>query len=355
MTMFTNTTSKNDEIVRAALEQIPDGITIVNADDRVIFANKMASEARNIDAASQLEYLKGEEKKAFRRIIFDQVRERYYEDTCKRIFDKSNNYMGSVVVSKDITNTTKCEEERATNLQHIERKIEALTGDLQLLLVSTMSSLVAALEAKDRYTKGHSLRVCDMAVKMAEHKWGMCKESRDVELAGKLHDIGKIGISETILNKPGGLTDEEFHHIKDHPIIGQNILLSIENLKSIAKMIRHHHEKFDGSGYPDHLNGDLIPEGSKIMAIADSYDAMTSERPYRPPMDPQKAAQEIEKNAGTQFDPQWTKIFLELFYSGNITETLSVESMDTATPVPNLFAFNAACSTNTNPMVATAC
>jgi HD-GYP domain-containing protein (c-di-GMP phosphodiesterase class II) len=134
-----------------------------------------------------------------------------------------------------------------------------------------------------------------MAVKMAEHKWGTCKESRDVELAGKLHDIGKIGIPEAILNKPGNLTDEEFQHIKEHSVIGQNILLSIENLKSIAKMIRHHHEKFDGRGYPYHLNGDLISEGAKILAIADSYDAMTSERPYRPPMDIQKAAQEIEK------------------------------------------------------------
>jgi HD-GYP domain-containing protein (c-di-GMP phosphodiesterase class II) len=156
------------------------------------------------------------------------------------------------------------------------------------------------------------------------------------------------------LNKPGGLTDEEFHNIKEHPIMGQNILMSIENLKSVAKMIRHHHEKFDGRGYPDNLNGDSIPEGAKILAIADSYDAMTSERPYRPPMDTKKAAQEIERNSGTQFDPKWVKVFLELFYAGNIAEAPSAEAPDTATPMPNTFSFNPAFPSNLVPTFAAA-
>jgi len=134
-----------------------------------------------------------------------------------------------------------------------------------------------------------------------------------------------------ILNKPDKLTDEEFHYIKEHPIIGQNILTSIEDLKSVAKIIRHHHEKFDGSGYPDNLNGDLIPQGARILAIVDSYDAMTSERPYRPSTDPEKAAHEIEKYAGTQFDPRWVEIFLELFQSGSISETINVEYSAAAT------------------------
>lgn len=316
--VFGNSISENDEIFLAALEQMPEGIVIVNADDRVIFANRMAKEIRNIDEACRLECLKTEERKTFHRIIFDQMRQRLYEDTYRRIFDNSNNYVGSVVISRDVTNTTKLEEEKTTYLQNLKEEVDELTARLEVLFVSSMGSLVTALEAKDSYTKGHSLRVSDMAVKMAERRWGICKELREIELAGKLHDIGKIGIPETILNKPGGLTEEEFHHIKEHPIIGQNILMPIENLKPVAKIIRHHHERFDGGGYPDNLNGELTPAGAKILAIVDSYDAMTSARPYRPPIEPQKAAREIEKDTGTQFDPQWANIFLELFYSGSM-------------------------------------
>jgi len=347
--MFTTEVRKNNEIFQAVLEQMPYGVTVVDADNKVVFANRVAKEVRNIDISSRLEYLKNEQRRVFRKTIFDQVKERYYEDNYKRIFDDTNNYIGSIVISRDITYTNKLEDEKTTYLRKLEEKIYELTGELQVLLVSSMSSLVYALEAKDRYTKGHSLRVCDMAVKMAEYKWGICNESKDIELAGKLHDIGKIGIPEVILNKPGKLTDEEFHYIKEHPIIGQNILTSMENLKSVAKIIRHHHEKFDGSGYPDNLSGDLIPQGARILAIVDSYDAMTSERPYRPPTAPEEAAHEIEKNAGTQFDPQWVKIFLELFQSGSITETLSVESSTSATyndAFPN--RFNISCQTNVN-------
>ncbi len=342
MTTFAAEIEKNDEIFRAALEQMPDGVTIVNADDRVIFVNHVAVEIRDIDVASQLEYLKSEHKKTFRKTIFNQERERYYEDTCRRIFDTSNNYIGSVVISRDISHIRKIEEEKAAYLQDLEKKVYELTGELQVLFVSSMSSLVYALEAKDRYTKGHSLRVCDMAVKMAEYRWGICKESSDIELAGKLHDIGKIGIPEVILNKRGSLTDEESHHIQEHPIIGQNILTSIENLKSVAKIIRHHHERFDGGGYPDHLNGELIPEGAKILAIVDSYDAMTSDRPYRPPTDPESAAREIEKHAGTQFDPEWAEVFKKLFHSDSITETPSVESL-APLAFTNTFALSSTC------------
>lgn len=344
MTEFTTGIKKSDELFRAALEQMPEGVTIVNADERVVFVNRVAEEGRKIDAASQLAYLKSEEKKTFRRTIFDPSRERYYEDTYRRLFDSSNSYMGSVVISRDVTYIKKLEEERAMYLQDLEGKVDELTGELQLLFISSMSSLVYALEAKDHYTKGHSLRVSDMAVKMAEYKWGICKESREIELAGKLHDIGKIGIPEVILNKQAKLTDGEFDSIKAHPIIGQNILISIENLKNVAKLIRHHHERFDGGGYPDSLDGEAIPEGAKILAIADTYDAITTVRPYRPATEPQKAAQEIEKHAGTQFDPQWVEVFMELFRADNMIEAPSVESpapVVATVVMPNCFALSA--------------
>lgn len=344
MTESTTGIRKSDELFRVALEQMPEGVTIVNADDRVVFVNRVAEEERKINAASQLAYLKNEEKKTFRRTIFDQERERYYEDTYRRLFDSSNTYIGSVVISRDVSYIKKLEEERATYLQDLEGKVDELTGELQLLFISSMSSLVYALEAKDHYTKGHSLRVSDLAVKMAEHAWGICQESREIELAGKLHDIGKIGIPELILNKPERLTEGEFDSVKAHPIIGQNILISIENLKNVAKLIRHHHERFDGGGYPDRLEGESIPDGAKILAIVDTYDAMTTARPYRPPAEPQKAAYEIERHAGTQFDPQWVKVFLELFRLDSMAEAPSVESPAPVVPsvvVPNCYSLSA--------------
>ncbi len=263
-----------------------------------------------------LEFLRREETKNFTRMVIDHEKGRYYENTYAPIRDNANNYIGSTIVSRDITDRRKLEEERTTYLQNLEEKVAELTGKLQDLFISSMTSLVNALEAKDPYTKGHSLRACNMSVEIAEHIYGIAKESKEIELAGKLHDIGKVGVRETILNKPGRLSDEEFSHIKEHPVIGERILMPIDKLRPIGTIIRHHHERLDGKGYPDGLAGEEIPACSRILAIVDSYDAMTSARPYRSPMTPENAAEEIRKNLGTQFDPEFGKTFLELFYSG---------------------------------------
>lgn len=251
-------------------------------------------------------------------MVIDQEKGRCYENTYTPIRDSANNYIGSIVVGRDITDRRRLEGERATHLQDLEEKVAELSGRLQDLFISSMTSLVNALEAKDSYTKDHSLRVCDMSAKIAEHIYGISKESREIELAGKLHDIGKVGVRETILNKPERLTDEEFNHIKEHPVIGERILMPIDKLRPITKVIRHHHERFDGKGYPDGLTGEEIPVGSRILAITDTYDAMTSARPYRPPMAAEDATEEIKKHLGTQFDPRFGEIFLELAYSGTI-------------------------------------
>jgi PAS domain S-box-containing protein len=326
------------ELLKTVIEQLPEGMIIVGANDEIIFVNRAAEEIRHIQADQligrgvvlchpgksfekvkrALQFLRREETKTFKRMITNTVKNRYYENTYTAVRDSNNNYIGAVQISRDITDRRKLEEERTAYLQNLEEKVTELTGKLQDLFVSSMTSLVNTLEAKDPYTNGHSLRVCDMAVKMAEHKYGVSPKVREVELSSKLHDIGKIGIRETILNKPGKLTDEEFNHIKEHTIIGEKILLPIEKLKPVAKAGKHHHERFDGTGYPDGLKGEEIPETSRIIAIADTYDAMTSARPYRPAMKPEKAAEEIKKNIGTQLDPQWGEIFLALFYSGSI-------------------------------------
>ena len=331
-------TTNDSEIFRTVLEQSSEGVIIINANDEIIFMNRVAEEVRGVSADEKvgrsvalchseksyekvkraLQYLRREETKTFTRMVVDHKKGRYYENAYAPIRDKANNYIGSIIISRDITDRRRLEEERVTHLQDLEEKVDKLTGELQDLFISSMTSLVNTLEAKDPYTKGHSLRVCEISVKIAEHIYGVSKESREVELAGKLHDIGKVGVREVVLDKPGRLTEEEFYHIKEHPVIGERILIPIDRLKPITKVIRHHHERFNGTGYPDGLTGEEIPLGSRILTIADSYDAMISARPYRPSMAPENAAEEIKKCLGTQYDPQFGEVFLELHYSGTI-------------------------------------
>jgi HD-GYP domain-containing protein (c-di-GMP phosphodiesterase class II) len=157
-----------------------------------------------------------------------------------------------------------------------------------------------------------------MAEIMAQHMWGAIPETSELALAGRLHDIGKVAIRTEVLNKPGSLEDDEWVHIRTHPVVGERILSPIVRLSRVIDAIRHHHERFDGTGYPDNLTGNNIPEGARILAIADAYDAMTSNRPYRRAFDPARAAKEIKAQAGQQFDPKWAQLFLDLFETGTI-------------------------------------
>jgi HD-GYP domain-containing protein (c-di-GMP phosphodiesterase class II) len=180
------------------------------------------------------------------------------------------------------------------------------------LFLSTVKSLASAIDAKDEYTRHHSTRVTDFTLRIAA-KMGLSeKELGDLELAAILHDVGKIGVPESILNKPGKLTDEEFRLIKEHPARGENILSPVIELKEIARVVRSHHERYDGTGYPDKLKGHEIPLGARIMAIADTYDSITSERPYRKAASHRYAVKEIIGCSGTQFDPEVVENFLEI-------------------------------------------
>lgn len=185
--------------------------------------------------------------------------------------------------------------------------------------------LIAALEARDVYTKGHSTRVADMTEDLAQKIGLRGKELEKIHIAAHLHDIGKIGISDQILNKKGKLLNHEFEIIKTHPIIGYNILSRSSRLREIAKIVLYHHERWDGKGYPDGLKGLTIPLGARIIAICDSIDAMASKRPYRSPLDWQEIREEIISNKGTQFDPalvdeidemlwdKWRKMYLNSY------------------------------------------
>ncbi|SHJ49661.1 HD-GYP domain-containing protein [Desulfofundulus thermosubterraneus] len=162
--------------------------------------------------------------------------------------------------------------------------------------------LVAALEARDPYSCGHSRRVADMAVDLARLVGLKGRELEMVHIAAHLHDIGKIGVPDQILRKPGRLLSHEYAIIQRHPEIGYNILVKSRQLKRVAVMVLHHHERWDGKGYPRGLKGEAIPLGSRIIALCDTVDAMTSERPYRPPLSWQQCRQEIVAGKAGQFD-----------------------------------------------------
>ncbi len=210
--------------------------------------------------------------------------------------------------------------EEALFLLHLLAERASLTIENLLLydsllinLHATLRALVRTLEAKDPYTRLHSERVTKWAVGIAEEMGCSQEELDTLSFAGHLHDIGKIGIRDQILMKPGKLTREEYEIIKTHPVIGAEIVGHLGLLTEEKAIIRHHHERWDGKGYPDGLSGKDIPQLSRILAVADTYDAITSRRPYREAKAADFAKNEIQKNAGTQFDPAVVEAFVSYF------------------------------------------
>jgi putative nucleotidyltransferase with HDIG domain len=187
-----------------------------------------------------------------------------------------------------------------------------LFDQTQKTYLETIRALAQALEARDSYTKGHSVRVTDYALHIAEAMNLTQTEKDMIQQAGLLHDIGKIGISDSILNKPAALSPEEWKKIRNHPRVGDNILGPIKFLEKSLTIVLHHHESFDGTGYPLGLKGEDIPIIARIISVADSFDAMTSDRPYRKAMPREVAFKELERNRGTQFDPHVVDAFLRL-------------------------------------------
>jgi hypothetical protein len=175
-----------------------------------------------------------------------------------------------------------------------------------------MLAMADAIDQRDPYTADHSRRVSELSVRIAE-VYGM--NERDLErlrLASRMHDIGKIGIGNDLLHKPGKLTDDEWKLMQDHPVIGEQLLKPYRQFKHETALVRSHHERWDGKGYPDKLRGQQIPLGARIIAVSDTFDAMTTARPYRGPLSRQAAIDEIRNNAMTQFDPRVVASFLQV-------------------------------------------
>jgi len=197
-------------------------------------------------------------------------------------------------------------KERTENLQK-------LYNDLRKTYIDTIKAFADALDAKDHYTMSHSESVTKIAVLIAEQIGLSEQEVEDIRESAQLHDLGKIGIDDAILRKEGKLTPEEWEQIKSHSSKGAQILEHLGFLKNITQIIREHHEHFDGGGYPEGLKGTGIKLGARIITLADAYDAMTSERPYRKvPLTKEAALEEIKKNSGTQFDPMIIEAFLKI-------------------------------------------
>lgn len=224
-----------------------------------------------------------------------------------------NNNQGDVFSEKDLYFVNHIIEKSAFSIENL-----ALYENIYNNLFSTLYALVRAIEAKDPYTKEHSARVTKYAIEIARYMGYNNDEIEILNVAGNLHDIGKIGIPDNILLKPASLTKEEFEIIKKHPVIGANIISQLPMWSNEKEIIKHHHERWDGTGYPDGLSGEDIPIFSRILSVADVYDALTSDRSYRSMIHHDVAVKIIKDNSGKQFDPKVAEAFLDLYDKGII-------------------------------------
>ena len=226
--------------------------------------------------------------------------------------------------------------------EHLEARVAVQARRIEELFLAGIQSLVEALEVKDPYTRGHSDRVSRYSVEIARALGMDADMVRQVELGGHVHDVGKIGVREAVLNKPGPLTDDEYLHIMQHPVVGWQILAPLMSDAPVALgIVRSHHERWDGEGIPDRLAGTDIPYEARIAAVADAFDAMTSTRPYRPGrrMSVSAAIEEMEAHSGLQFDPDILEVFVRLVREGAVDDVIA--SAERPTPVVGTAAVRA--------------
>lgn len=304
------------ELVHTLIEQTPVAYIIMDDRFRIHYVNESFLKLRNLDKDTTI----GEKcynisnggkqclycsianalrtgKKAFiqRKDILPNGCVRYIDDYAIPLFrdaDTGRTYLLEIMVNRS---------EELIARQQYKKDMEEM-----------VSTLVELLEAKDRYTALHSKNVHKYSNHIAKHLGLTEEDIFHVSLAASLHDIGKVGIPLNILNKPGKLSDEEYHVIQSHPKVASDMLKDLVCLQDISEMVRHHHERIDGHGYPDGISGDKLSLGSKILAVADTYDAMTADRPYRKALSRQTAFAELNRVAGTQLDETIVQIFEEI-------------------------------------------
>ncbi|MCH5324842.1 MAG: HD-GYP domain-containing protein [Eubacterium sp.] len=218
---------------------------------------------------------------------------------------------GSYVAARLYDNITK------QNLNYL-KKLNEKNEQINRMTMQTISTIANTLDAKDTYTNGHSERVSTYATMIAKELGLSDEEVDNICLVALLHDIGKVGVPDSVLNKPGRLTDEEFELMKQHTVAGSEIMKDIDSIPDVTVGARYHHERYDGRGYPDGLQGDDIPLIARIIAVADAYDAMTSNRVYRQHLTGEQVMAELEKGTGTQFDPAISRIMIRMMKDGTM-------------------------------------
>ena len=212
-------------------------------------------------------------------------------------------------------------------LSNMSGQIEDLKKQRKSICEQAVRTLLYALECKDNYTHGHCMRVAYFSLCLGKELGMNEEELYELEIAALFHDIGKIGTPDEILRKPSRLEEEEFLIMKKHPELSGEILSQFTEFKNVGKFARHHHERYDGRGYPDRLKGDEIPFFSRIILIADTFDAMTSTRPYRKGLPYQVAFNELIEFSGSQFDPELVKHFIKAMEKENATEFFFIPIM----------------------------
>ncbi|MDP3296175.1 MAG: HD domain-containing protein [Thermodesulfovibrionia bacterium] len=319
---------------RATFDAMPYGVMLVDTEFNIIRANKYISKLSGIPIRELIfrkcyEVIHRQNKPIENCPVvksvstrntekfeyYDAEYNKYFMTSATPIFDDKGNVIAYSHSLIDITDIKQKEDKliqskdaffnmlKDTDTAH--KEVKELYNDLIVAFANT-------IDAKSPWTKGHSERVTHYAVSIAREMGLNEKEIETLKTAGLVHDIGKIGTYDIILDKPDRLTKEEFELVKMHPAQGEKILSPIKGLKSIIIVIRSHHEKLDGTGYPDGLKGEDIPLLSKILCAADSYDSMTADRPYRPSPGKEYAISEFKRCSGTQFDPQVVEAFLRV-------------------------------------------
>jgi putative nucleotidyltransferase with HDIG domain len=323
-------------LLRLALEGLPDGVIVADAHDRVVALNARARLIRGDQTRESVAFsllfagsppqdvergmgaLRAGTSTEFSVVKGDPATGRVYEHHYVSMKASDGSFAGTVVVSHDVTDRQLQDAGQEARVNGLQQRVSHLQDALQGRFVDGMITLVDALEARDRYTCGHSTRVAWVAGRVAHRILPHAADAAEIKLAARLHDIGKVAVPDRLLDKPSRLTPDEVALMDTHPLVGENILRPIAELHNVASIIRSHHERWDGEGYPDRLSGERIPVGSRILALADAFDAMTSQRPYRDSFTVSDAQEEIGTHLGTQFDPAIGHVFLDMIGSGEI-------------------------------------
>lgn len=336
---YENKLLKAAEAWRETFDSLPYGVMLIDKDLYIIRVNNYIVKTynqpyENIIGRKINEIIYRENKKSNRcpisksckelkpeiDIYFDNHLNKYFMLYSVPIKNDDGSLKSCILSIVDITDL-KIKEKKLTDSRdaflNMLKELDFSYKELKELFTGFIHAFVNAIDAKSPWTKGHSERVTKYSLKIAEELALSQTEIEKLRISALLHDIGKIGTYETLLDKPGRLTEEEFKIVKAHPVKAVQILSPIKQLNDLLPIIKHHHERFDGNGYPDGIQGEEIPLLSRIITVADSFDAMTSDRPYRPAPTIDFAIQELRRCTGTQFDPEIVEAFIRCLERDN--------------------------------------